>query len=30
MVRYDNVYEVLMKALITGVITFLYLPLVPL
>ena len=29
MVRYDNVYEVLMKALITGVIAFLYLPLVP-
>ena len=29
-IRYDNVFEVVMKLLITGLIAFLYLPLVPL
>ena len=29
-IRYDNVFEVVMKLLIAGVIAFLYLPLVPL
>ena len=30
LLRYDNVFEVMLRILIAGVIAFLYLPLVPL